>query len=1856
MNHSEFKTLGRSLLDQLDESVRQLLVDVGRLNSASSSEFATAQKQLSEAQAIAGNLREQLALAAELIGESVTEWHDRRELESCLQRIEDGLLELAIQNSQHSLVDLAETIRRGSVVHPRLCRVITTLDEVRQRAAAELDQVIASHEPTELPGPASGTEWLTWAWTLDAFDLERSLENFSEAVPSLVQFLLDVEPEQWIPGAVTLTATNVELDASTRPSPHTTVAERTDELPAVIAADTASDSISNDVTIGHREELIDQLPPRPLAEPIVIEPVESNPIESQPDAVAQSEPPITIEPIPIPKPASTGVSVAAPTTAAARSDDALITSSPTASGSQAAAQLALGVSSSQQPQHCLPIIWHLLAEGRVGLAAQLAGVLEQISPNSNAGIPAWLCEVLAIAPCVRHASGDVALRLQEMFSHFSEDGCFRQNDDDWNVAMRLLVFAAALRPSLLAPETGAGRLLHGLYFDQEQTSLFELCNAAAEFSAQRQPLQFQVLKRAFDRNKWESDYARLRTETEKWFTDAGHRTLKFQAATEIFQDWLADDGIIHRTLEPLRDRNFGARNSTERQRCQHAVGQNIINLRNEALLRVQVDRQDKRASKRKSIQIVGSPFRRMIEFSAQAAQFAEDWLKLEQSRPPAHDDYSVRMARQFQDRLEKTAPTVRTELDKSRSSDTSEVKCAATIASKAIDDVVNLFDPNMTPVAEDGSVRQAMRLDLLRIRQISIDDSGMPQAVEPHRLLQQLLAGLAEGLPEWEPAFDIRAEAGDFVATRQILIYLQQTQMAKANLDRLQRKQETLLDDSRCELGKQLRALRKQIEEAVAFGLLKEDQRSEMMSEVHSTEQRLAGIKRFSPEHARLKGIRAHIAALRDERVDQFRRRLNEANPQPNDRARIEDVLNRGDVFSANDYLDLIAKNEQLPTDHDATSDPFLTFFGNDAECARSIDAFLAKSSSKGFMRILKPPESGSHEPKTGATLSRLQFGQVPGRQRKRAYDMMQSWFYAAQIKRTTETELRGIIEGLGFTLKSVSVKSSGRIWADVETEPLRDRLLCPLPNFGSWANGRYRILCIWDRPSEEDIVAQVGETHHCATFVFYFGRLTVQRRRDLSRLCQEKRRTFIVLDDNLMAFLCAARGSRLPVLFACGLPFTMAADIYPMAASVVPPEMFYGRQRERNEVLSPYGSCFIYGGRQLGKTALLRDAERAFNREGGHVALWLDLKDARVGIDRDFWSFLAEQLKKVRVVPENVPSKLGDKALFGHIETWLNVSPNRRLLLLLDEADVFLRHDSGDDDGKAANAYSRVTSLKGLMDRTNRRFKVVFAGLHDVQRTTRLGNHPLAHYGEPICIGPLLENGEWREARALVEQPLGALGFRFDSADLVTRILSHTNYYPSLIQLYCNYLQRYVTNPKRREIDFRTSPPFVITEDQIEAAYQSEDLRKAIKDRFTWTLQLDQRYEVLANIIAYHAVVEDAERGLQGLTISEVADRAFGWWKEGFSEGSPDNPRQLPDEIVRVLLDEMVGLGILRRSDGNYYLRNQNVLLLMGNEDDIAGALIRHREPALEQLDPAAFRVPLQTSEHRRPELRSPLTAAQEGSLKERRNGVTLLIGTVASGIDNARAALVESFGLDFLIEPNTLELDGFQAALAALNDRRNDGTTLIFIGSQEHWTADWMRQSLQKINRLTTDKAWVRIVFAADAERSHQLAANPRILIDLQKEGVETLCLTPWQDPAVRQWLEECQFGPNDSKGREELRRVTGNWPYLLTEFYKRHQRGGGAWADQLHQLELDLVRDPLARAVRRAFAVDTADAADVLRQVANYGPETEEQLCQLIGNSERVSITLAWADRLRLVQFGEKGWELDPVIKRVLLAEEG
>jgi hypothetical protein len=342
---------------------------------------------------------------------------------------------------------------------------------------------------------------------------------------------------------------------------------------------------------------------------------------------------------------------------------------------------------------------------------------------------------------------------------------------------------------------------------------------------------------------------------------------------------------------------------------------------------------------------------------------------------------------------------------------------------------------------------------------------------------------------------------------------------------------------------------------------------------------------------------------------------------------------------------------------------------------------------------------------------------------------------------------------------------------------------------------------------------------------------------RDLARICIEKKQTFALIDDIVMMRACGERGStRLHTLFKCVMPFSFFQP-FSTTAGLVSPEMFFGRQAERDSLIRKDGACFLYGGRQLGKTALLRDVVRRFHDpDKGHIAIWMDLKEEGLCLDRDInfiWHLIVTRLKEHEVLSAKLPSNTKWEGIGKNLEKWVGEDNQRRILLLLDEADQFLNSDAKDD-------LVRTARMKGWIMKTDRRVKIIFAGLHDVQRTTKQPNHPLAHFDDPICIGPLLDNGEWREARALIEDPFETMGFKFESPDLVSRILSRTNYYPNLIQLYCKHLLEYLTDPNRANFDSKAGPPYIITSELLESAYrQDQNLHKAIRNRFMLTLNL---------------------------------------------------------------------------------------------------------------------------------------------------------------------------------------------------------------------------------------------------------------------------------------------------------------------------------------------------------------------------------------------------------------------------------
>ena len=173
-------------------------------------------------------------------------------------------------------------------------------------------------------------------------------------------------------------------------------------------------------------------------------------------------------------------------------------------------------------------------------------------------------------------------------------------------------------------------------------------------------------------------------------------------------------------------------------------------------------------------------------------------------------------------------------------------------------------------------------------------------------------------------------------------------------------------------------------------------------------------------------------------------------------------------------------------------------------------------------------------------------------------------------------------------------------------------------------------------------------------------------------------------------------------------------------------------------------------------------------------MAIYLDLKSAGIGesaAPETLWPTLAQRLTKLGVIPADGRRVWTSETLPPAIQDWLDADDSRRLLLLLDEADNFLTSDSRDIGSSGLGGFPTLQRLKGLMERSGRRFKPVFAGLHQVQRFHDLPNTPVAHGGQDILVGPLKPV----DARQLVRGPDVRARIRVrDRRDAVAAVAFH--------------------------------------------------------------------------------------------------------------------------------------------------------------------------------------------------------------------------------------------------------------------------------------------------------------------------------------------------------------------------------------------------------------------------------------------------------------------------------------------------
>lgn len=149
---------------------------------------------------------------------------------------------------------------------------------------------------------------------------------------------------------------------------------------------------------------------------------------------------------------------------------------------------------SEKPAILRDLVWRLVCEERVSLAFHVARCLETHYPEVQPQLPSWVLRAVVLSQRVRTPNGEIARTLKEDFARYQPD-CQATGNYEWDLATELLLAAASLSPTLLAPETGAATVLHSLYFSKELPYLTAFCEQLVRYSDHLVPLDPSLFKK-----------------------------------------------------------------------------------------------------------------------------------------------------------------------------------------------------------------------------------------------------------------------------------------------------------------------------------------------------------------------------------------------------------------------------------------------------------------------------------------------------------------------------------------------------------------------------------------------------------------------------------------------------------------------------------------------------------------------------------------------------------------------------------------------------------------------------------------------------------------------------------------------------------------------------------------------------------------------------------------------------------------------------------------------------------------------------------------------------------------------------------------------------------------------------------------------------------------------------------------------------------------------------------------------------------------------------------------------------------------------------------------------------------------
>lgn len=539
---------------------------------------------------------------------------------------------------------------------------------------------------------------------------------------------------------------------------------------------------------------------------------------------------------------------------------------------------------------------------------------------------------------------------------------------------------------------------------------------------------------------------------------------------------------------------------------------------------------------------------------------------------------------------------------------------------------------------------------------------------------------------------------------------------------------------------------------------------------------------------------------------------------------------------------------------------------------------------------------------------------------------------------------LVGLLNGFGFKVDSNSVQEQGQVVRFENynvrtikaTNGKREIYTHPIAAFGSGAvEEGFRVVCIngkYDAAGLIDLMKQIGNAKH--TMILLDCALDKPERRILARKSKTELgdKLFVVIDRTVMMYMVKnydeTKAKRM--LMSLIVPFGYYQPYVWESSNVMPPEIFMGRKHELESIESPTGANIVYGGRQLGKSALLKKAKADIDKdENGDRAVLVEIK----GLNYEAAAKkIGHALYDEGVLTEDITTTDWDE-LSRVIRKRLQSEKNRiqYLLLLLDEADAFI------ESCETIN-YQPFDALKEIQSIGAGRFKFVIAGLRNIVRFKRdvaLGNNSVLTHLEAMTVKPFKP----AEARELMEIPLHYLGLEFpkEKESLMTLILATTNYFPGLIQMYCAKLLTAMRSKDYAGYDEADTPVYEISEDHIKKVLADSEFTNQIREKFFITLKLDEDnyYYLIALIMAYLYHSNGYNEGYSSTDIKETGKNL-----------EITKIAKLDDDKLLAFMEELRELNVLRSTDDSHYLFSKfSFFQMMGTSSEVDDRLVEYME-----------------------------------------------------------------------------------------------------------------------------------------------------------------------------------------------------------------------------------------------------------------------------------------------------------------------